>query len=122
MKNVRPATIVSKAKPELAPSHADNEHAEQLYGGPDGGWTCEVSDVRIDFEALAAIPWALCVQHRVLPIAVSEEEVILVMVDVCDTAALDAVRAVTRRRVVYGRVSEESLLRVFDRIEAWKAQ
>ena len=85
------------------------EEAERFlsteYGGPYGGWSCDLSTTPVDPAALAAAPRELCVRYRVLPIARTETALVVVVSGSDDVAAIEALRAVVGLDVMWGVAS-----------------
>lgn len=90
----------------------------QKYGGPYGGWSCDLSMTPVDPAALAAAPRELCVRHRVLPIARTGEALVVVVSGSDDVAAIEALRAAVGRDVMWGVASAE---RIDAALRAWEA-
>jgi hypothetical protein len=82
---------------------------ERSYGGARGGWSCDLTLVDINPEAALMLPRAFCLDHLVLPVAVLQESIVVVMADVGDVATVDAIKGATGRDVVYGLVAETAL-------------
>ncbi len=78
----------------------------QQYGGPYGGWSCDLSMTPVDPAALAAAPRELCVHHRVLPIARTEQVLAVVVSGTDNVAAIEALRAAVGLDVMWGVASE----------------
>ena len=90
----------------------------QRYGGPYGGWSCDLSMTPVDPAALAAAPRELCARHRVLPIARAERALIAVVSDSGDGAAIEALRAAVGVDVMWGVASAELIDAA---LRAWEA-
>jgi type IV pilus assembly protein PilB len=71
----------------------------------------------IDAAAVAAIPLPLVMRHRVLGIAISEDELVVAVSDPGDVVALDDIRAATALAVRPVVVARSELRKVIDRLQ-----
>ena len=75
----------------------------------------------VDPEALREVPKVLAEEHRVLPLEISEQRLVVAMADKTDVFALDAIRARTGRRVEAIEVDPQELMAAIDRYYAQAA-
>jgi type IV pilus assembly protein PilB len=68
-----------------------------LSRGPGG--RLSLANYEIDPAALRAVPRATAEEHRVIPLSLEDDKIVIGMVDTSDVMAIDAVRLHTRRRV-----------------------
>src|ERR1700760_2706006 len=71
----------------------------------------------IDAAAVAAIPLALVLRHRVLGIAITDDELVVAVSDPGDVVALDDIRATTSLAVRPVVVARSELRKVIDRLQ-----
>jgi type IV pilus assembly protein PilB len=81
-----------------------------------------LANYRIDPDALRDIPRSVAERHRVLPIAMSDDRIVVAMADATDVFAIDEVRTRTRRKVEPIEVDEEELLRAIDQFYSVRAR
>ena len=76
----------------------------------------ELLEYPVDRNAVAQVPAALCRRHRLLPIALNDDTLMVAMVDPGNVFAVDDVRAVVSAKNIALVVSEEDdLLAAIDR-------
>lgn len=73
-----------------------------------------LANYRIDPEAVRSIPRSVAEQHLVLPIAMSDDRIVVAMPDATNVFAMDEVRARTGRKVEPIEVDEDELRRAID--------
>ena len=73
-----------------------------------------LADYQIDPEALDAIPRSVAEEHEVLPIAMSEDRIIVAMADAMNVFAIDEVRQRTGRKVEPVEVDGAELTKAID--------
>jgi type IV pilus assembly protein PilB len=81
-----------------------------------------LSSYQVDPEALRDIPKVVAEEHRVLPLQISDDRILVAMADANDVFAMDAIRARTGRRVEAIEVEEAELMRAIDEFYAAHAQ
>ena len=88
----------------------------------DEGKKQSLANYRIDPEALRDIPRSVAEQHLVLPIAMSEDRIVVAMADATNVFAMDEVRTRTNRRVEPIEVDEAELLAAIDQFYSVRAR
>ena len=81
-----------------------------------------LSSYQVDPDALREVPKVLAEEHKVLPLQISEERIVVAMADQTDVFAMDAIRARTRRRVEAVEVEEAELMAAIEEFYAVHAQ
>lgn len=81
-----------------------------------------LSSYQVDPEALRDVPKVVAEEHRVLPLQISDDRILVAMADSNDVFAMDAIRSRTRRRVEAVEVDEAELMRAIDEFYAAHAQ
>jgi type IV pilus assembly protein PilB len=81
-----------------------------------------LSSYQVDPEALRDVPKVVAEEHRVLPLQISDDRILVAMADSSDVFAMDAIRSRTRRRVEAVEVDEAELMRAIDEFYAAHAQ
>lgn len=81
-----------------------------------------LSSYEVDPDALRDVPRVVAEEHRVLPLQISEDRILVAMADQTDVFAMDAIRARTGRRVEAIEVDEEELMAAIDQFYASHAQ
>ncbi len=79
-----------------------------------------LANYRVDPDALREVPKVVAEEHKVLPLTVSDQRLLVAMADKSDVFAVDAVRARTGRRVEAVEVEEAELMAAID--EYYKVQ
>ena len=98
---------VASAVEAAAPSSQNMQSQVEVGGGAPptptqakpGSGKFNLATYEIDPATLRAIPRTTAEEHRVLPLSVTDEKIVLAMADTTDVMAIDAVRLHTRRRV-----------------------